>query len=75
MTRAHIAALRLDFASAFSYNPAFPLALPTLFLLAHEKLFPVKAQKGVKITAYALFCVIVAVYIVRVCILGFDFFD
>lgn len=45
MTRAHLAALRLDFAAAFSHHPLFFLGLPYLFLLFHEQLFKGKAKK------------------------------
>ena len=75
MTRAHISAFLLDFSSAFYYNPAFPLALPTLFLMAHERIFSQSSQKFIKITAYSLFGVIVLIYIIRVFMLGFNFFD
>lgn len=75
MTRAHLAALRLDLTSAFYYNPAFMLALPMIFITVHERLFPQKARKGLRYTAYLCFFIIIAVYIVRVCLYGFDFFD
>lgn len=75
MTRAHFAALRLDFSTALYYNPVFFLALPCLFFIAHGKLFAPKYEKFRKITAGILLGIIVAVYIVRVCIYGFDFFD
>lgn len=39
MTRAHLAALRLDFPAAFRAHPLFPLGLPFLFLLFHPSLF------------------------------------
>lgn len=73
MTRAHLAALRLDFASAIYYNPVFFLAIPTLFLLIHDRIAP-KYDKIRKILAALLLSVIFAAYIVRVFLYGFDFF-
>ncbi len=75
MTRAHLAALRLDFSTALYYNPVFFLGLPCIFFLVHEKLFAPKYDKHRKIVAGVLLGIIVAVYIVRVCLYGFDFFD
>lgn len=75
MTRAHLAALRLDFSTALYYNPVFPLGLPCIFFMVHEKLFAPKYDKLRKIIAGILLGIIVAVYIVRVYLYGFDFFD
>jgi hypothetical protein len=75
MTRAHLAALRFDFSTALYYNPVFFLGLPCIFFMAHEKLFAPKYDKFRKIMAGILLGIIVAVYIVRVCMYGFDFFD
>ncbi len=75
MTRAHLAALRLDFSTAMYYNPVFYLGVPCIFFMAHEKLFAPKYDKHRKIAAGVLLGIIVAVYIVRVCLYGFDFFD
>ena len=52
MTRAHLAALRLDFSAALDHHPLFFLGLPYLFLLFHDSLF---SKKGVRIKN--LFCV------------------
>ena len=38
MTRAHLAALRLDFKSAFNYHPLFFLGVPYLFWITHPEL-------------------------------------
>ena len=38
MTRAHLAALRLDFGAAFSYHPFFFIGVPYLLLLVNENL-------------------------------------
>ena len=75
MTRAHLAALRLDFSTATYYNPVFFLGLPCIFFMVHENLFAPKYDKHRKIAAGVLFGIIVAVYIARVCTEGFDFFD
>ena len=42
LTRAHLAALRLDFGAAFRYHPLFPTALPALFYLIHRNILPVR---------------------------------
>lgn len=75
MTRAHLAALRLDFSTALYYNPVFYLGLPCIFFMVHDKLFAPKYEKFRKIMAGILLGIIVAVYIARVCMYGFDFFD
>ena len=75
MTRAHLAAMRLDFSQALYYNPVFFLGLPCIFFMVHDKLFAPKYEKLRKTLAGVLLGIIVAVYIVRVCLYGFDFFD
>jgi hypothetical protein len=75
MTRAHLAALRLDFSTATYYNPVFYLGVPCIFFMFHEKLFAPKYDLHRKIVAGVLLGIIVAVYIARVCTEGFDFFD
>ena len=75
MTRAHLAALRLDFSTATYYNPVFYLGVPCIFFMLHEKLFAPKYDLHRKIVAGVLLGIIVAVYIARVCTEGFDFFD
>ena len=75
MTRAHLAALKLHFSKALYYNPVFFLGIPCIFFMVHEKLFAPKYDKMRKIIAGILLGIIVAVYIVRVCLYGFDFFD
>lgn len=42
LTRAHLAALQLDFRAAFSYHPLFPAALPALLYLIHRKILSVR---------------------------------
>lgn len=75
MTRAHLAALRLDFSTAMYYNPVFFLGVPCIFFMVHEKLFAPKYDRVRKIIAGVLLGIIVAVYIFRVFTEGFDFFD
>ena len=75
MTRAHLAALRLDFSTAIYYNPVFYLGVPCIFFMVHEKLFAPKYDLHRRIVAGVLLGIIVAVYIARVCTEGFDFFD
>lgn len=75
MTRAHLSALNGDFSTAMYYNPVFFLGVPCIFFMVHEKLFAPKYDKARKIIAGILLGIIVAVYIVRVCLYGFDFFD
>lgn len=50
MTRAHFAALRLDFAAAFGFHRLFFLGVPYLYLLTHEELFRGKRQKPYFVT-------------------------
>ena len=75
MTRAHLAALRLDLSTALYYNPVFYLGVPCIFFMAHEKLFAPKYDKHRKIAAGILLGIICAVYIIRVFTYGFDFFN
>ena len=75
MTRAHLAALRLDFSTAMYYNPVFYLGVPCIFFMVHEKLFAPRYDKHRRIVAGVILGVICAVYIVRVFLCGFDFFD
>lgn len=75
MTRAHLAALRLDFSTAMYYNPVFYLGVPCIFFMAHEKLFAPKYDKHRKIAAGILLGIICIVYIIRVFTYGFDFFN
>ena len=75
MTRAHLAALRLDFASAFYYHPVFFTGVPFLWMLLHAKLFRKKWQKVLWWVALCLMgAALLITYVWRVCILGFDFF-
>ena len=48
MTRAHIAALQLDFEAAFSYNALFPLGIPFLASLFYYPILSEKLGKWVK---------------------------
>lgn len=75
MTRAHLSALQLDFASAFAYHPAFFAGLPFLWVLVHQRLFQSKWQKVLWWVLVGLLGATLGVtYIVRLCIFGIDFF-
>ncbi len=76
MTRAHLAALRLDFAAAFSYHPAFFAGVPFLWLLFHEQLCRKKWQIVLwRVMTIALGVLLLGTYIARVIMTGgFDFF-
>ena len=76
MTRAHLAALRLDFAAAFSYHPAFYAGLPFLWLLIHQHLFEKKWQSVLWwVLTSVLGALLLGTYVARVIIHGgFDFF-
>ena len=76
MTRAHLAALRLDFAAAFSYHPAFFAGLPFLWLLIHKGIFEKKWQKVLWwVLISVLGALILSTYVARVITTGgFDFF-
>lgn len=75
MTRAHLAALRLDFAAAFYYHPAFFTGIPLLWLLIHPQLFSKKWQKVLWwVLTVTLAIVLLTTYVVRVILFGFDFF-
>lgn len=76
MTRAHLAALRLDFAAAFAYHPAFFVGVPFLWVIFHESLF---AKPWKKVLWYVLVALMIALllvtYVLRVISAGgFDFF-
>ena len=76
MTRAHLAALRLDFAAAFAYHPAFFAGVPFLWLIIHEQLFQKKRLKVLWWVATSLMvALLLGTYIARVIIHGgFNFF-
>jgi len=69
MTRALKAALKLDFKTAFYYHPLFPVALPLMFFIFHEKLFGIKKSTRNKIYIF-VGILFLAVYVIRVFILG-----
>lgn len=66
MTRAWLAALRLDFAAAFAYHPLF-WAVPIAFVLAfvREETTSVKVKRGIDIAIAVLCVLVVAVWVVR----------
>ncbi len=68
MTRAHLAALTLDFKSAFAYHPLFSAAVPYLWLLAHNFLFKSKGSRILwSIAVWALTAAFLIEYILRIC--------
>jgi hypothetical protein len=76
MTRAHLAALRLDFAAAFAYHPAFFAGVPFLWMLFHKGLFQKKwALVLWWVLSIGLGALLLGTYMARVIIHGgFDFF-
>lgn len=66
MTRAWLAALRLDFAAAFAYHPLF-WVVPIAFVLAfvREEVASSKLKRGIDIAVIVLCVLVVAVWIVR----------
>lgn len=66
MTRAWLAALRLDFAAAFAYHPLF-WAVPIAFVLAfvREEMASGKVKRGIDIVVVTLCVLVIAVWIVR----------
>lgn len=66
MTRAWLAALRLDFAAAFAYHPLF-WVVPIAFALAfvREEVASSKLKRGIDIAVIVLCVLVVAVWIVR----------
>ena len=66
MTRAWLAALRLDFAAAIAYHPLF-WAVPIAFVLAfvREETTSVKVKRGIDIVIAVLCVLVICVWIVR----------
>jgi hypothetical protein len=64
MTRAHFAALRLDFTAAFRHHSLFFLGLPYLYVLTHEELFKGKAKKFYLPTIISLTALFIVRYII-----------
>lgn len=66
MTRAWLAALRLDFSAAFAYHPLF-WVVPIAFALAfvREEVASSKLKRGIDIAVIVLCVLVVAVWIVR----------
>ena len=76
MTRAHLAALRLDFAAAFTYHPAFFTGIPFLWMLCHKGLFEKKwAVRLWWMLTVVMGAALLGTYVARVILHGgFDFF-
>lgn len=66
MTRAWLAALRLDFSAAIAYHPLF-WVVPIAFVLAfvREEVASSKLKRGIDIVVIVLCVLVVAVWIVR----------
>ena len=66
MTRAWLAALRLDYAAAFAYHPLF-WVVPIAFVLAfvREEVASSKLKRGIDIAVTVLCVLVVVVWIVR----------
>lgn len=65
MTRAHLAALRFDFKTAFEYHPLFFLGVPYIFLLIHNELFKGKWKLPYNICIWTLTGMFLICYIIR----------
>ena len=65
MTRAHVAALRLDFEAAFAAHPLFMGGIPYLFLLFHPQIFSGKLKIVRKIVLGILTVAFIITYIVQ----------
>lgn len=64
MTRAHLAALRLDFAAAFSFHPLFPVGVPFILLLMNDDLFPGKWKRVYYIIVGSMGAALILRYII-----------
>lgn len=66
MTRAWLAALRLDFAAAIAYHPLY-WAVPIAFVLAfvREEMASGKVKRGIDVVVATLCVLVIAVWIVR----------
>jgi len=66
VTRAHLAALRLDFKAAFAYHPLFFTVAPTVLYTAHRNVLKARLKPRAELIAYGvLLALFVVVYIVR----------
>ena len=65
MTRAHIAALKLDFITALRYHPMFFIGLPFLALVIFEENFTGKLKKISNITVTTIGLLFILVYVIR----------
>ena len=66
MTRAWLAALRLDFAAAFAYHPLFWI-VPIVFMLAmaHDEITSSQVQRAIDVILVAMCVCVVAIWLVR----------
>ena len=66
LSRAHLAALQLDFAAAFSYHPLFFTMIPSALYFAHRKAWRLPgSDRFAKILACLLITAFLAVYVLR----------
>lgn len=65
MTTAHLAALRLDFETAFEAHPLFLGGIPYLFLLFHPQVFRGRLKKVRKVVLSLLTIVFVGIYFIQ----------
>ena len=66
MTRAHLAALSLDFKAAFESHSLFFLGVPYLYILTHEELFKGKAKRFYLPTILILSALFIVRYIIAI---------
>ena len=66
ISRAYMAALRLDFKAAFAYHPLFPTVAPAILYVAHRGALKVRLKARTEIIVYGVLLVLfIAVYIIR----------
>ncbi|MBQ8605387.1 MAG: DUF2752 domain-containing protein [Clostridia bacterium] len=65
MTRAHLAALRLDFKAAFSYHPFFFIGIPFLILIFNEDVVKGKWKIPYWITVSTMTALLVLKFILQ----------
>jgi len=72
ITRAYLAALRLDFASAFGHHPLFFFVAPVILYAAHKNVLKSKlSEKAETLLFFGMILLFIAVYIHRLVYNGF----
>lgn len=70
MTRAHFALLHGNFREAFRMHPLFPIAIPGLFILLHNKALGFGlSRRAMNILGFSMLFIFIAVYLVRLLVL------